>query len=134
MTKEQAETVSARFIRFLETGTPPDGLFATHVFCDFTFPRWRLQAEGIGPLVALRQRGHASPGRVPRSRCDPMPSGFVLEVEEEWHEGGEDWYCRELFRADVNEDKIVQLSVYCTGDWDRQRRAEHAKDVQLLRP
>src|SRR5215471_18455958 len=101
MTKEQAATVSARFIRFLETGMPPDGLFAADVFCDFTMPRWRLQAQGLGQVVTLRQRGHATPGKVPWSRCDPTPTGFVLEVEEEWQEGGEDWYCREMFRADV---------------------------------
>ena len=27
-----------------------------------------------------------------------------------------------------------KLSVYCTGDWDEDRRAEHARAVQLLRP
>jgi len=26
------------FIAFLETGEPPEGLFAPHVFCDFTLP------------------------------------------------------------------------------------------------
>jgi hypothetical protein len=134
MTPEQAETVSARFIRFLETGLPPDGLFSPEVFCDFTLPRWRLQARGLGPLLELRQRGHPGSGSVPKSRCDPTPSGFVLEVEEEWRHDGTDWYAREMFRADVVEDHIVALSVYCTGDWDRARREQHAREVQLLQP
>jgi hypothetical protein len=71
---------------------------------------------------------------VSRSRCDPTPTGFVLEVEEEWTNAGESWYARELFRADVNGDAIAALSVYCTGDWDRSRRAQHAREVLLLRP
>ena len=71
---------------------------------------------------------------MPRFRCDPTPTGFVLEVEEEWEQGGEAWYCRELFRADVQGASITELAVYCTGDWDRSRRAQHAREVRLLRP
>ena len=40
---------------------------------------------------------------------------------------------RELLRADVGDDGIAELAVYCTGDWDRQRQDEHARSVQLLR-
>ena len=64
---------------------------------------------------------------------NPRP-GFVLEVEESWHDRGEDWYCRELFRADVTDGRISSLSVYCTGDWDAARVAEHRTAVHLLRP
>jgi hypothetical protein len=134
MTQEQALKVAARFIEYLESGAPPEGLFAPDLFCDFTSPRWRQQAVGLGPVLELRRRGHPSPGKVPRFRCDPTPTGFVLELEEQWTHGGQDWYCRELFRADVHGERITCLSVYCTGDWDAQRRAEHASAVQLLRP
>lgn len=134
MTKEHAETIAQRFIRYLETGEPLPGLFAEDVFCDFTMPRWRLQAQGIQATLALRRRGHPSPGRVPRFRCDPIPTGFVLELEEEWSDAAGDWYCREMFRADVAGGAITSLSVYCTGDWDKNRRAEHAREVRLLRP
>jgi hypothetical protein len=71
---------------------------------------------------------------MPRQRCAALQSGFVLEVEEEWGQAGESWYCRELFRADVQGESISALAVYCTGDWDRARRAEHARSVRLLRP
>lgn len=134
MTKTDAEAMAARFIHFLETGEADTQLFCPDVFCDFTLPRWRLQAQGVGPVVALRRQGHPSAGRVPRFRCDPLPTGFVLEVEEEWEQGGEAWYCRELFRADVEGCSIANLAVFCTGDWDRSRRAQHAREVRLLRP
>ncbi len=134
MTTQEADQLAARFVEFLETGRAPDGLFAAHVFVDFTSPRWREQAQGLPGVVALRRRGHPDPGRVPRWRCDATPTGFVLEVEEEWRSGGEDWYCRELFRADVAGGQIEALSVYCTGDWDAQRRAQHAREVRLVRP
>jgi hypothetical protein len=134
MTKQHADAVAARFMRFLETGETDAELFSQDVFCDFTLPRWRLQAEGVGPVLALRRQGHPSPGRVSSFRCDPTPTGFVLELEEQWEHDGEAWYCREMFRADLSGDSISLLSVYCTGDWDRSRRAQHAREVRLLRP
>ena len=75
--------LAAKFIEFLETGTPPEGLFTADAFCDFTMPQWRLQFQGIEGIVAGRKAGHPQPGRVPRSRFDATTTGFVLEVEEE---------------------------------------------------
>lgn len=134
MTPETAREMALRLIRFLETGDAPPGLFAENVFCDFTSPLWRLQARGLEPVVALRRHGHPGPSRVPRWRCDPTPTGFVLEVEERWEQDGESWYCRELIRADVEGEAIAEIAVYCTGDWDSARQAEHRRAVRLLRP
>ena len=134
MTADEAQLLAKKLVQFLETGDVPEGLFSPDVFCDFTMPRWRLQAQGVAATVALRKQGHPGPGQVPRWRCDPTPSGFVLEFEERWHQDGKEWYSRELARADVDKGTISVLSVYCTGDWDADRRAEHARAVQLLRP
>jgi hypothetical protein len=123
-----------QLIAFLETGDVADGMFAADVFCDFTPPLWRLQARGIEDAVALRKAGHPATGTVPRSRLDVTQTGFVLEVEEQWSADGEDWYCRELIRADVTDGAISAISVYCTGDWDAARQAEHRAAVVLLRP
>ena len=121
-------------VAFLETGQAPDGLFAPNVFFDVTVPHWRLQAQGRDDAVALRLQQHPAPGRVVRSRLDETTNGFVLEFEERWHENDRDWYARELARADVGEEGITELSVYCTGDWDRAREEEHRRTVRLLRP
>lgn len=134
MTQLEADALAARFIAFLESGEADPGLFAADAFVDFTMPRWRLQAQGAEGAIQLRLAGHLRPGRVPRSRCDATARGFVLEVEEEWEDQGKAWYCRELFRADVAGTSITSLSVYCTGDWDAARRAQHAREVRLLRP
>jgi hypothetical protein len=123
-------------LRFLETSGVefPDGLFHDDVFFDFTSPTWRLQARGVDGIMHIRQEGHPWPGRVPRSRVDRTTTGFVLEVEETWEADGDTWYCRELMRADVAGDAIAEISVYCTGDWDSARVAEHAAAVALIRP
>jgi len=129
-----SEALAKKLIAFLESGEVEDGLFTEDVFVDFTSPRWREQGQGIERAVAMRRAGHPGPSSVSRSRVDATATGFVLEVEERWHHFGEDWYARELFRADVRDGAIAELSVYCTGDWDRGRRAEHARAVRLLRP
>jgi hypothetical protein len=126
--------LAAKIISFLETGTPPEGVFTRDAFVDFTMPQWRLQGQGINDIVRLRTAGHPGPSRVPRSRFDATSTGFVLEVEEEWDQDGECWYCRELLRADVADGAISQISVYCTGDWDRAQVARHRATVHLLRP
>jgi len=55
-------------------------------------------------------------------------------VEERWDHEGQRWYCREMIRADVVDDRIVELSVYYTGDWDEAKQREHAAAVSLIRP
>jgi hypothetical protein len=130
-----ARALADRFITYLETGEAPPGLYGSDVFVDVTLPRWRLQARGRDEALAVRRASHPQPGSVPRWRFDPTPTGFVLEIEETWDDdAGEHWYCRELFRADVDPDGITELAVYCTGDWDAARRSEHAAAVQLIRP
>jgi hypothetical protein len=134
MTAEEARAVAARFVAFLETGTPPADLFAKEVFVDFTMPLWRLQARGIADVVALRRAGHPGPGAVPRWRCDPTPGGLVIELEERWRDGGHEWTSREMARLEVAGGRVTALSIYCTGDWDEERRARHAREVALLVP
>lgn len=132
-TETPAHPLAPLLVEFLETGEPPAGLFAPDVFCDFTLPHWRLQAQGIEDVVALRRQGHPGNGTVPRWRADTFPGGFVIEFEERWHQGGQSWYAREMARADVVDGAITVLSVYCTGDWDEARQRSHAEAVPLIR-
>lgn len=129
-----ARVLAEKFVRFLETNELPDGLLAPNVFADFTMPTWRMQADSPEGVVAMRVAGHPALGQVIRTRVEPTLNGFVIEFEERWHSGGQDWYSREMARADVSEDGITELSVYCTGDWDEARVAEHRAAVTLLRP
>jgi hypothetical protein len=131
---DRAKAAAVNLIDFLETGVAAEGLFATDAFCDFTMPLWRIQAEGGDNVVALRLRGHPGRSTVVRSRFDETATGFVLEVEERWNAAGKDWYCREMMRVDLDGASIRQISVYCTGDWDTARQAQHAAAVKLPRP
>jgi hypothetical protein len=129
-----ADVLAGKLIRFLETGDAPEGLFRPDVFLDLTVPTWRVQASGAGDLIAVRKEGHRGPGTVTRWRADPTPGGFVFEFEERWNSEGQQWYAREMMRIEVAGGAITELTVYCTGDWDEARQAEHAGTVTLIRP
>jgi len=134
MTATETSVAVANLIRFLETGTAADGLFAVGAFCDLSLPQWRLQAGSAAEILALRTDSHPFPGQVRVERVEQTGHGFTLEFEERWQHEGRRWYCREMIRADVIGDSIVELSVYCTGDWDEATVAQHAESVALARP
>jgi hypothetical protein len=39
-----------------------------------------------------------------------------------------------MMRIEVADSAIAELTVYCTGDWDQARQAQHAAAVTLIRP
>ena len=119
---------------WLETGAT-DGLFAPDVFADVTLPHWRVQVQGAEEMIAaktsLPPAGRAHPG----GEGVAAPRAYTLKVEERWEDGGQQWYCREGFLLDLDDEgRITELSVYCTGDWDEEAVARHAEAVTLLRP
>lgn len=126
-----------RFVRFLESGGAdvPDGLWAPEVFGDLTFPHWRIQTEGAEALAETRRLRHPYPGSVRVERVVETADGYAVTLEERWRDGGQDWYCRESFLLDLDEDgRISGFTLYCTGDWDEARQREHAETVRLVRP
>lgn len=130
------QTSVDKFVEFLESGgVAPAGLFAPDVFSDLTFPHWRIQTQSADELVAGRRRLHPQPGRVRLERVTPTDTGYLVKLEERWEDGGEQWYCREQFILDLDENgEVFDFTVYCTGDWDEERQREHANTVTLLRP
>jgi hypothetical protein len=132
--RPETATAVANLIRFLETGAAPNGLFTPDAFTDLSLPHWRIQAGTAEEILAIRSSSHPFPGQVHVERVEQTDHGFTVEFEERWDHDGHRWYCREMIRADVVDDRIVEMSVYCTGDWDEARQREHAAAVRLIRP
>jgi hypothetical protein len=123
-----------RFVAFLETGAT-EGLFAADVFADFTLPHWRTQVQGAEETITTKSSLHPPAGRTRVEKVLAAERGYTLKVEERWEDGGTQWYCREAFLCDLDDQgRITELSVYCTGDWDEAAVARHAETVTLLRP
>lgn len=131
--RPDVDTAAVKFVRWLETGEDDD-VFAEDCFMDLTLPQWRFQVSGGDAVLAVRREMHPFAGKVRVERLDHTANGFVLALEERWHHEGQDWYCREQFRADVVDGAITDVAVYCTGDWDEAVQAQHAASVTLLRP
>ncbi len=123
----------AKLIEFLESGSAPEGLFADDLFMDLSLPHWRIQTGTAGDALAVRAHSHPYPGEVRVERAEQTDRGFTIEFEERWVHGGQRWYSREMIRADVEDGRITDMSVYCTGDWDEAAQREHASAVRLLR-
>lgn len=132
-TSRQTETAVANLVRFLETGIVPDGAFTPDVFSDLSLPQWRIQTATAGDLAAVRAANHPIAGQVHVERVDPTEHGFTIEFEERWEHQGQRWYAREMIRADVVDGTVVELSVYCTGDWDQATQRAHSEQVRLIR-
>ena len=114
-----------RFVRFLEVGES-DRLFADDVSAELNFPQVQMHASSAAALVTMRRREHPGPTKVHVERLDRTERGWVVQLEEWWERDAERWYSRELFRVDVEDDRIVGLVVYCTGDWDEGLQRAHA--------
>lgn len=133
---EEASVTAAveRVVAWLERGETA-GLFALDVFADLTFPHWRIQVQGAEEMNRLKTAMHPPAGMTRVEGIHRTERGFVLRVEERWESEGQQWYCREAFVCDLDEQgRITELAYYCTGDWDEARVAEHAQAVTLLRP
>ena len=124
----------ARLIEFLESGVAPEGIFAPDMFMDLSLPHWRLQTATAEEAIAVRRADHPATGQVRVERINQTETGFVIEFEERWNHDGQNWYCREMIRAEVVGETIAEMSVYCTGDWDEAKQREHAGTVKLIRP
>lgn len=123
-----------RFVAFLETGAT-DGLFAPGVYADISLPHWREQALGADEVVSMKTRMHPPAGRTRVEKVLAAARAFTIKVEERWEDRGQQWYCREAFLCDLDDEgRITELSVYCTGDWSESAVAAHAEAVTLLRP
>jgi hypothetical protein len=123
-----------RLVAFLETGAT-DGLFAPDLFADITLPHWRVQVRGAEEMIAAKISLHPPAGRTRVEKVLAGERAYTIKDEERWEDGGEEWYCREAFLCDLDDEgRITELSVYCTGDWDEAAVARHAEAVTLLRP
>jgi len=123
-----------RLVTFLETGAT-EGVFAPDVFADITLPHWRVQVRGAADLIAAKTQMHPPGGRTRVEQVLSSARGYTLKVEERWQGGGQQWYCREAFLCELDDEgRITEVSIYCTGDWDEAAVARHAEAVTLLRP
>lgn len=127
-----AATLADRLAAVFRTGDV-DGLFTEDVFLDGHPPYWRFQLQGIEPFQDWL-RGYVVSGAAVRSvRSVATDTGFVAELVSE-HDGEDGIVSsRDLVLATTRGDRIAELTVFCSGEWDAELRARHAAEAPMLR-
>jgi ketosteroid isomerase-like protein len=129
-----ADRLSRRFHDAFETLEAGEDVFAPDAFFDLNMPIWRFQIEGREAFVAQIARINQGPSRVEITRTVPTASGFVAEHVEHQDVNGEDHSARRLVLCEVRDERIVEVVVYCSGEWDEELRARHAAEAPMIRP
>lgn len=128
-----AERLSERLADVFRTADV-GGVFTDDLFLDGHPPLWRFQLQGIDAfsswLVAY------APDGVDTTvvRTVPTATGFVTELTGRHEEEGELMTDRKIVLCAVRDERIAELTIYCSGDWDAELRARHAAETTLLRP
>ena len=129
----QVEQLAEALAEVFRTGRLDD-LFTDDVFLDGHPPYWRFQLAGRDAFGAWLA-GYVTPGAgTSVARVVPTATGFVTELTGRHTEDGHDLTDRKIVLCEVRDGRIAALTVYCSGDWDEELRARHARETTLVRP
>ena len=129
----QVEQLAEALAEVFRTGRLDD-LFTDDVFLDGHPPYWRFQLAGRDAFGAWLA-GYVTEGtETSVARVVPTATGFVTELTGRHTEDGRSLTDRKILLCEVRDGRIAALTVYCSGDWDDELRARHARETTLLRP
>jgi ketosteroid isomerase-like protein len=128
-----AQELSERLADVFRTANVGDVL-AEDVFLDGHPPLWRFQIQGRDTFAAWLKGYSPQGAETTVVRTIPTVTGFVTELVGRHEEDGEELTDRKIVLCEVRGDRIAELTVYCSGDWDAELRARHAAEAPLVRP
>lgn len=110
-------------------------VLADDVFLDGNPPEWRFQLQGRDTVDAWIKSFMPHGADTTVVRTIPTVTGFVTEFVGRHTEDGEDITDRKILLAEVRAGRrIIELTIYCSGDWNAELRARHAAETRLIRP
>ena len=128
-----AQALSERLADVFRTAEAGEVL-ADDVFLDGHPPEWRFQLQGRDTFDAWIKSFMPHGADTTVVRTIPTATGFVTEFTGRHEQEGEEMTDRKILLAEVRGERIAELTVYCSGDWNAELRARHAAETQLLRP
>jgi hypothetical protein len=136
-TTDRDAVTAALSERFAEVFADPESaveVVSADAFFDLNMPVWRFQLEGAEMFGAQLRALTRGPTTVDVLRTVTTASGFVTEHEEHQFVDGDELTARRLWLCEVAGGRITQAIGYCSGEWDDQLRARHAREAPMLRP
>jgi hypothetical protein len=128
-----AQELSERLADVFRTADVGDVL-TDDVFLDGHPPFWRFQLAGRD-IFAAWLKGYSPDGAdITVVRTIPTATGFVTELVGRHDENDEEMTDRKIIVCEVRGDRVAELTVYCSGDWDAELRARHAAEATIIRP
>jgi hypothetical protein len=128
-----AQELSERLADVFRTADVGD-ILSDDVFLDGHPPFWRFQLQGRDRLAIWIKSFMPDGADTTVVRTIPTATGFVTEFVGRHHHDGEDTTDRKILLAEVRAERIAELTIYCSGDWNAELRARHAAETQLIRP
>jgi ketosteroid isomerase-like protein len=128
-----AQELSERLADVFRTGRVGD-VFTDDLFLDGHPPFWRFQLQGRDAFTDWLMSYPAVGAETTVVRTIPTATGFVTELVGRHDDGGKEITDRKIMLCAVQDGRISELTVYCSGDWDAELRAHHAAEAPIIRP
>jgi hypothetical protein len=128
-----AQELSERLADVFRTADVGD-LLTEDVFLDGHPPLWRFQLQGRDTFSDWLRSYSPDGAEITVVRTIPTMSGFVTEFVGRHDEAGEMMTDRKILLCELRGERIADLTVYCSGDWNGELRARHAAETELIRP
>jgi ketosteroid isomerase-like protein len=128
-----AQELSERLADVFRT-TDVGDVLTEDVFLDGHPPFWRFQLHGRDAFMAWLRDYSPNGAEIAVARTIPTVTGFVTEFNGGHQQDGEELTDRKILLCEVRGARIAELTVYCSGDWDAELRARHAREARILRP
>ena len=109
-------------------------VLADDVFLDGNPPLWRFQLQGRAAVDTWIKSFMPHGADTTVVRTIPTVTGFVTEFIGRHDDGRENITDRKILLAEVRAGRIAELTIYCSGDWNAELRAQHARETELIRP
>ncbi len=124
------EAVEREDLASLATLYHPDVLLDAHV------PNWRFQVIGRTEVARFTGAALPGPGRFTSFVAEPTADGDLL-VQFEWRQQsdqGAGAKARQLHVLRLDDDRIVEQTVFCAGVWGPGLQERMAIEAPLVRP
>lgn len=133
MREEEFAALADAVLRVFDSGLIDDVLFVDDVLFDVNVPDWRFQVAGRAEVAKMVNENSPEGNDVEASRLVVTSTGFLMEIVTRGR-GEVGGLSRQLCLVNVDRGRITSVVIYCTGVWNADLEARHAREVSLIDP
>lgn len=108
-------------------------IYAPQALLDVNLPRWRFQRRGHEAIISQYEEWYPEPVRISSWVERPTEWGGVIESAVWQGEGDGEEYYRQIELLFVDDGRIAEHIMYCTGKWDSATVTRHKDEAPMIR-